>query len=172
MGMEKRAAKKAQRPILPEGVEDHGAFQRRFWAIQRVAWTVFAAILLACLLGLLGRGGVFSIQSIRSAGGTIEAPAISRWNAPDEMRVTLASGNNDRTVFVDPRFLEAFSIDGIDPPQKGTIQTGGRIGYVFASDPSSSAKIVFRLQTQQPGLRSFLVGIDDDVAEHSTFIFP
>ena len=99
-------------------------------------------------------------------------PTISRWNAPDEMRVHLRASDRDQTVFVDPRFLEAFSIDGVDPPQNTTVRKNGRIGYVFSSDPSAPAKIVFRLQTQQPGFRSFLVGIEDDVAEHSTFILP
>ena len=167
-----KSRKLPSRPALPEGVEDHGAFQRRFWAVQRVAWAVFALILLACLLGLLGRGGMFAMRTFKSSGGTIEMPAISRWNAPDEIRVSLPVSDADQTVFVDPRFLEAFSIDGVDPPQKATVRKDGRIGYVFGSDPSTPAKIVFHLQTQQPGLRYFLLGIEDDIAEHSTFILP
>ncbi len=169
---EKRAVKPPRKLALPEGVEDHRAFQMTFWAVQRAAWVVFSLILLACLLGLLGRGGMFSTTRVVSSGGTIEMPAVSRWNAPDEMRVLLPASDRDQTVFVDPRFLEAFSIDGVDPPQIGTIRKDGRIGYVFRSDPSAPAKIVFRLQTQQPGLRSFLLGIEDDVAERSTFILP
>jgi hypothetical protein len=80
--------------------------------------------------------------------------------------------DRDQTVFVDPRFLESFSIEGVDPPQKATARADGLIGYVFGSDPSGPAKIVFRLQTQEPGPRSFLLGIDRGVAEHSTFILP
>ncbi|NLR97026.1 hypothetical protein HGP17_09275 [Rhizobium sp. P38BS-XIX] len=160
------------RPTLPEGVGDQRAFQRAFWAVQRVAWLVFALILLACLLGLLGRGGIFSMKAVASSGGDIEIPAISRWNAPDEMRVTLGASVVDQTVYVDSRFLETFSVDGIDPPQKTTVQKNGRIGYVFRSDETASAKIIFRLKTQQPGVRAFLVGIDNDVAEHSTIILP
>jgi protein-L-isoaspartate(D-aspartate) O-methyltransferase len=172
MRADEHTQKRPLKLALPEGVEDHGAFQRKFWAAQRIAWVVFSLILLACLLGLLGRGGVFSTKTIDSSGGTIEIPAISRLNAPDEMRVTLSASDKDQTIVVDPRFLESFSIEGIDPPQKGTLQKEGRIGYVFSSDPVAHAQIVFRLQTQQPGLRSFFVGIGDDVAEHSTFILP
>jgi hypothetical protein len=172
MPAEERAEKPSRKPTFPEGVEDHSAFQRRFWAVQRVAWVVFSLILVPCLLGLLGRGGMFSSRLVEFSGGTIEMPAISRWNAPDEMQVSLPPSERDQTVFVDPRFLEAFSIDGMDPPQKATVQKNGRIGYVFSSDPSASATIVFRLQTQRPGLRTFLLGIGDHVAEHSTFILP
>lgn len=168
----KKSPKQARQLALPEGVQDHMAFQRRFWAAQRVAWIVFALILLACLLGLLGRGGMFSSRTIVVAAGTIEIPSISRWNAPDEIRVALAPASVDEIVYVDARFLEAFSVKSIDPPQKATLQKNGRIGYVFSSDPTTSANVIFRLQTQQPGLRTFLVGIGNDVVERSTFILP
>ncbi|MDM9627732.1 hypothetical protein QTL95_17695 [Rhizobium sp. S152] len=159
-------------PALPEGVEDHGSFQRRFWIAQRVAWIAFALILGACLLGLLGRGGVFSSKTVGFSGGSIELPAISRWNAPDEMRVSLSASDEDRAVFVDARFFEVFSIDGVDPPQKATTRKGGRIGYIFGADPTASVTVVFRLQTQQPGRQRFFIGIDDDVIEQSTLILP
>ncbi|MDM9644810.1 hypothetical protein [Rhizobium sp. S163] len=167
-----KARKPSVGPALPEGVKDHGTFQRRFWAAQRVAWLIFGFILIACLLGLLGRGGIFSRRTIEYSGGSIEIPAISRWNAPDEMRVILPASRGDQIVFVDPRFLEAFSIEGVDPPQKGTTRKDGRIGYIFGADPTASSRIVFRLQTQQPGLRAFVVGIENDAAEQSTFILP
>jgi len=137
-----------------------------------VAWILFALILLACLLGLLGRGGIFSTNTVASSGGTIELPPISRWNAPDQMRVSLLASDRDQTVFVDARFLEAFSVNGVEPPQKGNVQKNGLIGYVFNSDLSASANVVFRLQTQQPVLRTFVTGIESDVSDHSTFILP
>lgn len=112
-----KSRKQPPRPAPPE-VEDHGAFQRRFWAAQRIAWVVFSLILIACLLGLLGRGGMFATSTIASSGGSIDIPTISRWNAPDEMRVALAPDDKDQILFVDGRFLEAFSIEGVDPPQR------------------------------------------------------
>lgn len=165
--------KRTPKPIpLPEGVEDHGSFQRRFWFAQRCAWVVFALILSACLFGLLGRGGMFSRGTVHFAHGSIDLPAISRWNAPDDLKVTFSASGQDQIVMVDPQFLESFSVEGIDPPQKATVARGGRIWYVFSADPAGPTHIVFRLQTQQPGWRSYAVGIGDDVSERSTFIFP
>ncbi len=112
------------------------------------------------------------MHKIVLSSGSLELPAISRWNAPDEMRVAFGPAQGDQTLFVDPRFLEAFSIEGVDPPQKATVQTSGRIGYVFASDPTAPTKIVFRLHTEQVGPRSYLAGIGDDVSERTTFILP
>ncbi|MVA23910.1 hypothetical protein V6582_09665 [Agrobacterium vitis] len=157
---------------LPEGVENHGRFQRLFWTVQRCAWVVFAVILIACLLGLLGRGGFFSRSIVQVAQGSLDFPAISRWNAPDELKVTFSATDQDRTVIIDPRFLEAFSVEGIDPPQKTTFARDGHVGYVFAADPTAEITVIFRLQTQHPGLRSYSIGIGDEVSERSTFIFP
>lgn len=159
---------------LPEGIEDHRRFQRLFWTVQRCAWIVFAVVLIACLLGLLGRGGLFSRSVVQMAQGSLDMPAISRWNAPDELTVTFGPTDHDqdRTVFIDPRFLEAFSVEGIDPPQKTTFARNGHIGYVFAADPTAEIAVIFRLQTLKPGLRSYSIGIGNDVSERSTFIFP
>ena len=165
--------KRTPKPIpLSEGVEDHGVFQRRFWLAQRCAWVAFAFILLACLFGLLGRGGMFSRSVVHLTQGTIDLPAISRWNAPDDLKVTLIAAAQDQIIFVDPQFLESFSVEGIDPPQKATVARGGRIGYVFSADPTDSTSVVFRLQTQQPGWRSYVIGIGDEASRQSTFIFP
>ncbi len=165
--------KRSSKPLsLPEGVEDNGSFQRRLWFAQRCAWVIFALILLACLFGLLGRGGMFSRSIVHFTQGSIDLPAISRWNAPDDLKITLNAAAQDQIILVDPQFLESFSVEGIDPPQQATIARGGRIGYVFSADQAGPTSIVFRLQTQQPGWRSYAIGIGDEVSRQSTFIFP
>ncbi len=115
---------------LPDGVEDHGRLQRRFWKVQRCAWVIFAVILIACLLGLLCRGGLFSRSVVQMAQGSLNLPVISRWNAPDELKVTFSATDQDRTIIIDPRFLEAYSVEAIDPPQKTTFARDAHIGYV------------------------------------------
>ncbi|MEZ2224044.1 hypothetical protein [Rhizobium sp. RCC_161_2] len=105
-------------------------------------------------------------------GGSIEYPAISRWDAPDELKVGFSPSTSDKTLILDSRFLEIFSIENVDPPQKAISAKGGRIGYVFASDPSRPTQVILRLQGQSPGFHKFLLGIDGDVAEYSNFIFP
>ncbi|ARM90635.1 protein-L-isoaspartate O-methyltransferase protein (plasmid) [Rhizobium sp. CIAT894] len=159
-------------PALPEGVLDHTEFQRRFWAIQRIAWIIFTLLLVACLLGLLGRGGPFSRQTIAFPGGAVDFPVLSRWNAPETMTVNFAPSSEDRVFTIDAAFLQSFSIEGVDPPEKATLVRQGRIGYVFPSDPAGPTQIVFRLQTQLPGPCRSTIGIGAQTRAHSTFIFP
>jgi len=157
---------------FPEGVADHGAFQRKFWAAQRIAWIVFGLILVGCLFGAFGRGGYLSRSVTDTENGLVDFPAITRWNAPDDLEVTFAPSQSDRVFFVDARFFDTFSVEGVDPPQKATMVRDGLTGYVFASDPIKPTRITFRLQTQMPGLRTASFGAEGSVAEHKIFVFP
>ncbi|MBB4252132.1 protein-L-isoaspartate(D-aspartate) O-methyltransferase [Rhizobium sp. BK008] len=159
-------------PALPEGVLDHSEFQRRFWAIQRISWIVFTLILVTCLLGLLGRGGPLSRQTLLLPDGSVDFPVISRWNAPEYMTVNFTPSSDDRIFTIDAAFLQTFSIEGVDPPQKATFARAGRIGYVFPADPAGPTQIVFRLQTQLPGPLRATIGMGGEIRSQSTFIFP
>lgn len=167
-----RMGERQESAALPEGVLDHGKFQGRFWAVQRFSWIVFVLLLLACLLGLLGRGGLFSHQKLPLADGIIDFPVISRWNAPEDMVVNFAPSSEVRIITVDGRFLQIFSVEGVDPPQRATFARDGRIGYVFPGDPTRPTQVVFRLQTQLVGFHRVIVGIDDETKTQSIFIFP
>ena len=157
---------------LPEGVEDHAAFQQKFWAAQRVAWIIFAMILAGCLFGAFGRGGYLSRTLLTSEAGAVDYPAITRWNAPDGLEVTFAPSAEDRLFFVDGRFFDTFSVEGIDPPQRATVAKGGLTGFVFPSDPEKPTRVTFRLQTRTPGLHTASFGVEGEVADHSFFVFP
>ncbi|MGZ2384037.1 hypothetical protein [Rhizobium brockwellii] len=58
------------------------------------------------------------------------------------MRVTFGPSKADQVVYIDARFLEAFSVEGVPRSRR------------FPADPTAQAKIVFGLQAQRPGLRS------------------
>lgn len=156
----------------PEGVEDYGTFQRRVWLIQRCAWIAFVLVLVACLSGFLGRGGPFSRESITFSQGNIEIPIISRWNAPDEIRVTFYPSAEERHLVLDSRFFDPFSVEGIDPPQQSTRFQNGRVDYVFPPDPLRASVAVFRLRTEQPWLHTFEIGLGNESRQHSIFVFP
>jgi len=157
---------------LPEGVADHGALQRKIWAAQRVAWVVFALILVGCLLGAFGRDGYLARSTSSSEAGVVDFPLLTRWNAPDKLMVTFAPSADDRIFYVDERFFDTFSVEGLDPPQKATLVKEGLTGYVFSSDPVKPTRVTFRLQTQTPGLQTQTFGIEGQIADHSIFVFP
>lgn len=86
--------------------------------------------------------------------------------------MTFTPSSEDRVFTIDAAFLQSFSVQGIDPPQKATFARDGRIGYVFPADSAGPTQIVFRLQTQLPGPRRTLIGMGGETRTQSTFIFP
>jgi len=161
----------SQKP-LPEGLEDHSVFQRRFWAVQRMGWIVFALILLGCLFGAFGRGGPLSRAHVESSDGVVDLPVIARWNAPEEIVVTFRPSPFDSVFLVDGRFFELFSVETVDPPQKTTFARDGLTRYVFPNDSTRPTKVIFRLQTQKVGARRVTLGLEHQAAEHVIFVLP
>jgi protein-L-isoaspartate(D-aspartate) O-methyltransferase len=157
---------------LPEGVDDDRTFQRRMWAVQRVSWTVFALLLFLSLLGLFGHGGYFSRHEVALLEGSLDLPVTARWHAPEELRVTFSPSTDDRTLVVDARFHKMFSVESVDPAPVRILSQGGRTSYVFPASPTHPATVLFRLKTQQPGIRSYVLGINEHTSEYTVIIFP
>ena len=160
------------KPPLPEGVEDHGDFQRIAWAVQRVSWIIFALILIAALLGLFGGDGYLSRSEVRFKQGTVNYPLISRWNASDELQVNFNPSSNDGELVLDSNFLRAFSIENIDPPQKAVASDNGSAVYVFSADPKASKQVIIHLKSEMPWMNAMTIGIGSEPHQISTFVFP
>jgi protein-L-isoaspartate(D-aspartate) O-methyltransferase len=163
---------KHQKPSLPEGVVDYSSFQQAFWLVQRIAWIIFGLILIACLFGAFGRGGYLAEERLDLVQGSIEFPSISRWNAPEDLKITFKPSAQENRFVVDSRFFDAFTVEGIDPPVARTVTEAGQIAYIFSADAQNPSQVVFRLQAQQPGLQHYLLGIGGETATRTTFIFP
>jgi protein-L-isoaspartate(D-aspartate) O-methyltransferase len=102
----------------------------------------------------------------------LDLPAISRWEAPENLKITFHASEHDQIVSIDRRFLESFSVEQVTPPQRTVYAREGRINYVFAADPTRQTSVVFRLRTERPGLRSYGVGIGQELSQQSIFVFP
>ncbi|TDW16483.1 hypothetical protein EV128_13512 [Rhizobium azibense] len=157
---------------LPEGVTEHRDFQRRVWIVQRVAWFAFGLILASCLFGALGKGGYLSRALVETPQGTVDYPAISRWNAPDEIHIRFGPCDADCVFTADAAFLKGFLVEGIDPPPKAVTSKAGLIHYQFPGDPGMPIDVRFRLHTQSPGFHRIRVGIGDHVSAPLVLILP
>ena len=70
-------------------VNDAPRFQHGFWIAERVSWLFFFLLLIVAVLGFTGMGGVFAAASVRSAAAEVEFPRVARWEASDEVRISL-----------------------------------------------------------------------------------
>jgi hypothetical protein len=91
-------------PVRPDGLQldDNGRFQRAFWRAERIAWGIFAAIMLAALSGLFGGKGPVNERVLRFGAAEMALPRILR--AGKAMNVVLTfpgSGPHEVSVSCD-----------------------------------------------------------------------
>jgi hypothetical protein len=154
-------------------LEEHRHFQERFWTAQRVAWVVFGLFLLAALLGFTGAGGPFSRTTATVAGGIVDYPIISRWQAADEMVVRFAPGPEERRLRLSTTFADALQIEGIQPEPERSLAGPEGAELTFATQPGAAAEVTIHVSPLGPGYFSFDVGIDDGApATLGTLVLP
>jgi hypothetical protein len=120
-------------------IDQHLRFQQWFWTAERAAWLVFAAILLAAMLGFTGSGGPFARATIASGAAEVEYPRVARWGAHDRIEVTAPAGE-PLTVGIGTAFLELFDIRTIVPQPAHSRVTGDGIRLEFAATEEAEGR--------------------------------
>jgi hypothetical protein len=125
------------KPVKTTGLEIHQdmEYQRLEWRIQRVSWALWALVLVAAALGLLGPG-FLSSSSVGSSEDKLWArfDRFSRYQAPSTIRVHIGPGvGNDGKVrlAINRRFIEEIELNHIDP-QPDSVEAGpDHYHYIF-----------------------------------------
>lgn len=142
-------------------LEEHRAFQERFWTVERFAWIGFGLLLLAALLGFTGSGGALSRSTAHMEGGSIDHPRVARWESADELMVTFAAGAEERRLTLSPAFAEALQVEAIQPEPTDSAISGEGAILTFDTDPGAPAEVTIHFSALKPGLPTFEAHIDD-----------
>lgn len=161
-------------PVRPDGLQldEHRALQRRVWRIQRAGWAVFALICLAALLGLTGGGGPLHAARLHLGPVEIELPRISRWQAPDELRLRVLEDDGPHRLVLDQAFLDRFEVERIDPrPETMRAAPRGQVMDFLALGPPPH-EITLHLRAERAGLAAFDLEIDGQRARLHSLVLP
>lgn len=129
-------------------------FQMATWKLQRVAWGVMAAILVAALLGLFG-GGVFGTATVgRPGGGRVEYFRFGRLQSPTTLDVYVTpEGGGEARVWVASDYADRAGIDRVEPVPARVEAGSDGLTYVLPIIPSDQpARVRFHLNPERPGL--------------------
>jgi hypothetical protein len=141
-----------------DGYEEDLPFQRRFWRAERIAWGLYAALILASLSGLTGSGGMFARSQIELATATIDFPRVSRWQTPTTVSIHL-HGADPSLVLLEEAFLELFEIKTVVPAPLSARATPAGVFYTF--DAMKDGVVRFDIQARRPAFfadASFWIG--------------
>jgi hypothetical protein len=158
--------------------EKNETFQKMEWRVQRFGWVVWALLLLAAMLGLMGSGW-FSDAAVTSADGsiTVEYKRFLHYHKPSQLQVLVhAAAGPERQwhVKVDRSLLDQFQILRIDPePVRHEIENDGIVYSFLSASPSTQGKIVFHIEFEHYGKTQGNVSlVGSDPVTLSQFIYP
>lgn len=105
-------------PMTLRDVDEIG-FQRKEWVVQRVAWAVMAAVVLAAVAGFFGRGPVSS-TTVESTDGSLEVEydRFLRYAGTASLSVSLSSDavqDGTATVYLSRDLVDRWKIEAVTP---------------------------------------------------------
>lgn len=145
-------------------VEDDPRFQKKFWTFQRASWVVLFLILGVAIAGLTGQGGRFAHARISSPTAAIDYPRVTRWEASDDLTLTLVDGGGgEAAVEISSAFSEIFEVEDIQPAPSESYATAAGQRLVFdLAPPQGLRKVTIHVRAMRPSLgREIGVRVDD-----------
>lgn len=147
-------------PPIVNGLQIEQAldFQRRFHAVQRVAWWLLALVPVAAVLGLFG-GGLLGETTAggRAAGLTVSYERFARMTTDTEIELRFTSADGPTSVSISRTLLDRYDISEIRPEPERVVTRPDRIEYVFAAVTDGTAR--FAVQPSSAGSSSGTVTV-------------
>jgi hypothetical protein len=137
-------------------------FQRRWWRFEKIVWSFFVLVLIADLLGLLGRGPLANAK-LQTQDGSLQVKyeRVLRENTSSILTLLPQSSvihDGKLQIFVSDSIVKEFGAQRIIPqPLVSSVGNGG-VTYTF---PASAAPMTvqFELKPSFIGSHPFQIGI-------------
>ena len=149
--------------------------QSREWIMQRVAWVLLTALLIAIAFGLFGRGGPLSKTTQMSENdlSRVEYERFLRYHSPDELRLIVKPKSDNVRVRIDSEYVRHLQIERITPQPEREIGGDGDVTYVFNMKPDADVPITFHFSPQKYGRLEGWIAVDDGTQmPFKQFVYP
>ncbi len=134
-------------------------YQRREWVIERIGWAGLLIIILAALVGLLGRGPISRTTQV-NADQTVRLgyARFARYGERCPLRLEIvedAAKRNEITVTINQEYLNGLKLVRVSPSPIREEPSFDTQVFVFSSAGSSGPiTITFDVEPEKLGLRS------------------
>lgn len=151
-------------------LEEDLPFQQTVWRVERVGWVFMALIVLASLLGLIGKGGLGRTRAGDPAALQVEYDRFVHRSAPAQLciRLSVAGPFSLRMPF---QYLRQVEVSRVMPRPLSVSSQEGVVTYLFAA-VQGSTDIVFDMTPRDPGTLKGFVESDRQRIDFAQFVYP
>jgi len=122
------------------------AFENRWCRVEKSAWTLMVALLIAGGIGLFGRG-VLARSHASGPDVSIEYERIARYQTPTRISVTVPPDDGGTRVFVGRSLLDRLQVQAAVPPALGSELRPDGVVLLFPAQPTGGVITL----TAEPG---------------------
>jgi hypothetical protein len=154
-------------------IQEHMAFQRRTWIVQRAGWLVLGAIAIAAILGLFG-GGVLSERTATGPGMNITYERFERVTHVAQFTITFTAGpGGERRLHLGRAFQKSFEISSIQPTPLRSAAAADGLDLTFAAASGNTSQVVIWASPRSYGTVHVSARADDNPPlDVHIFIYP
>lgn len=151
-------------------------FQRKDWRFERIGWAAMFLVVVAAILGLLGRGPLSSASASADDGSLrIEYQRFERHGSQSELTVFLrraASTDTSVQLWIGGEFLRSVQLQQIVPEPERQISLGDRTVYEVALR-SDTGRVSFLVMPQRIGAHTLELGVPGRATlRRPQFVYP
>jgi hypothetical protein len=154
-------------------VDDDPVLQRRESLLQRIAWPLLYALLLAIALGLLGDGPLSRTTVSAQEGVTLDYPRFARRQAEQTLELSVMATSPRVVLQVDNRWLQQVNLEQVVPQPAEVRADGDGTRLVFHATPGAVLQVQLRLKPSHPGRLPGRFSVDaGPPLAFSQFVYP
>ncbi|HZH42938.1 MAG TPA: hypothetical protein VEY50_02475 [Lysobacter sp.] len=152
------------------------AHERREWKLQRIGWVLWALLLLAALLGLLGHGPL-SDNTARDAAGlaSVRHQRFERYEAPSHYDIEAApaaAAGDVLTLRLERPVLERLELERFEPEPLHVRADGDALLFAFARSPQRTTRVRVFFRPQRFGTLRARIGVGAARVQFNQFVYP
>lgn len=148
--------------------------QRKGWMVQRGFWAFFYGLMIAVMLGIVGKG-VLSYAEVESTDGSfrMQYERFLRYQAPDELRLTLFSAGHFTRVTFNSEYFRDVGVKRIIPEPREILMTTEAVTLIFTALPVEETRITVDVSPRTVGLQEAWIAVDNQSPiPFKQFIYP
>ncbi|MPZ52298.1 MAG: hypothetical protein GEU79_06120 [Acidimicrobiia bacterium] len=140
--------------------------------VEGLGRVVMALVVLAALLGLLGRSGPLNSRQLTSEAVTVTHDRFARIDAVTAIGISVKAAGPTPRVVVGDSYLDKVTVEEVQPEPHAVVAVPGGTAFDFAQEGADPLFVRFSVKPPNPGFVAGTVTVGEDSFSISQLVYP